>query len=223
MRMPRKALVLTLAWVVSGPVTFGKITLPSAQSQEGFIAYLLINETPFPGERAYRSEADTKRAMESILNVLVSRLVHVPKPYRQIDVAAVRTDRIVDIITAGGVRGQIDGFYRASDGRLMMIDRVTERVDHLLGIANSGRPGRFARLITHAVSVSTAYTRRAAMPCDPYVGLTVIHNIPVTGRAYSWMIDQSFYHPGGNFVRVPDSNRGTQGGNRFFSLRARPK
>lgn len=219
----RKTLVLAFVWALCGPALSGKVGLPSPQSTEGFIAYLLINETPFPGEQAYRSETDTKRAMESILNVLVSRLVFVPVPYRQVEVAAVQTDNILDIITAGGVRGQVDGFYRASNGHLMMVARVAERTDHLLGIANSGQPGRFARLMNHAVTVSAEYTRRTTIPYDPYARLTVIHNVPVTGRAYSWMTDQSFYHPGGNFVRVPDSSQGARGGNRFFSLRSNPR
>jgi len=219
----RKALLLNLAAIAFGPVLFAGVTLPSRQSTEGFIAYLLINESPFPGEKAYRSESDTMRAMESILNVLVSRLVFVPVPYRQTDVASVQTDNILEIITAGGVRGQVDGFYRASNGRLMMVDRVGERANHLLNIANTGQPGRFARLLNHAVTVSSEYTRKTTTPYDPYARLTAIQSIPVTGRAYSWMTDQSFYHPGGNFIRIPDSSQGAHGGNRFFSLRSRPK
>ena len=223
MASPWKALVLALAWSVSGPALSGKVSLPSPQSTEGFIAYLLINETPFPGERTYRSETDTMRAMESILNVLVSRLNFVPMPYRQVDVAAVRTNDILDIITAGGVRGQVDGFYRDSSGRLTMAGRVTERTDNLLRIANSGQPGRFARLINHAVSVSTDYTRKSTIPYDPYARLNMIQNVPITGRSFSWMTDQSYFHPGGNFVRIPDSDQGSHGGNRFFSLRSKPR
>jgi hypothetical protein len=219
----RKAILLNLAAITFGPVLFAGVTLPSSDSPEGFIAHLLINESPFPGERTYRSEDDTMRSMESILNVLVSRLLFVPVPYRQTDVAAVRTDNILDIITAGGVRGQVDGFYRDSNGRLTMVSRVTERTDNLLRIANTGQPGRFARLINHAVAISTDYTRKATIPYDPYARLAVIERISITGRAYSWMTDQSYYHPGGNFVRIPDSHKGALGGNRFFSLRSKPR
>ena len=220
---PWKALVLAIAWTVSGPALFGKVSLPSPHSTEGFIAFLLINESPFPGERTYRSEDDTMQAMESILNVLVSRLVFVPDPYRQTDVAAVKTDNILDIITAGGVRGQVDGFYRDSNGRLTMVSRVTERTDNLLRIANTGPPGRFSRLINHAVAISTDYARKATIPYDPYARLAVVERISITGRAYSWMTDQSYYNPGGNFVRIPDSDKGAFGGNRFFSLRSKPR
>lgn len=199
------------------------ISLPSPRTEIGFIAHLLINEAPFPGERAYVSEADTMQAMDSILNVLVARLAYVPAPYRQRDVAAVTTDNILDIITEGGVRGQVDGFYRDSSGRLMVVSRVTERTDNLVRIANTGQPGRFARLLNHAVSVSSAYSGRSTIPYDPYARLTVVEGTRVTGRAFSWMTDQSYYHPGGNFVRIPDANQGSHGGNRFFSLRSKPK
>ncbi len=40
----------------------------------------------------------------------------------------------------------------------------------------------------------------------------------VTGRAYAWMADQECYHPGGDFVRIPDRLRGRLGGNRFYTL-----
>jgi hypothetical protein len=43
--------------------------------------------------------------------------------------------------------------------------------------------------------------------------------MPVTGRAYSWMTDRGCYNPGGNFVRIPDAEQGSLGGNRFFTLR----
>lgn len=198
------------------------VSLPSPQTDAGFVAYLLINETPFPGEQSYRSEADTLTAMDSILNVLIARLSHVPPHYRQSQVAAVTTNDIIDIITAGGVRGQVDGFYRDSSGRLQMNSRVTQRINHLLNIANDGKPGRFARMLNHAVEVANGYTRSAAAPKDLFVGLAWVEGIAVTGRAYSWMTDQSYFHPGGNFVRIPGTQSGSHGGNRFFTLRKNP-
>ncbi len=198
-------------------------TLPSPQTSSGYVAYLLINETPFPGEQTYRSEADTMKAMDSILNVLIARLSHVPPHYRQSQIAAVTTDNIVDIITAGGVRGQVDGFYRNSTGGLKMNSRVTQRIDHLLSIANQGAPGRFARLLNHAVNVANTYARKKVGPSDPFLNLTRVNGKSVTGRAYSWMTDQSYYHPGGNFVRIPDGQSGSLGGNRFYTLRKNPQ
>jgi len=193
--------------------------LPSPQTSTGFVAHLLVNETPFPGEKNYRSEEDTMRAMDSVLNVLVARLVHVPPPYRQSDVATVTTTRIVDVIAAGGVRGQVDGFYRDQSGTLRTVSRVTDRVSHLENIANQGAPGRFARLLNYATSLSARYNNQSVVPKDLFVPLSPIDGIPVTGRAYSWMTDQPVFHPGGNYMRIPNAQHGSLGGNRFFTLR----
>src|SRR6187551_3247857 len=88
------------------------VTLPPVGSVDGYVCRLLINEVPFPGERGYASEADTMLAMEGLLRVLDARLKHVPPGYTQQQIAAVRTSDIIDIITAGGEKGQFDGFYR---------------------------------------------------------------------------------------------------------------
>jgi len=50
-----------------------------------------------------------------------------------------------------------------------------------------------------------------------------VNRVAVTGRAYSWMTDRDIYNPGGNFVTIPDSQNGSVGGNRFFTLRKDPK
>ena len=78
------------------------VALPPADTVPGYVALLLVNETPFPGEKGWVSEADTKAAMLAILWVLESRLHHVPEGYRQEQLASVRCDDIIDVITAGG-------------------------------------------------------------------------------------------------------------------------
>lgn len=222
MILPRKALLFAL--VIAG--THGAecaVELPPAQTRHGYLARLLINEVPFPGERLYRSEADTAASMESILNVLNSRLHSIPGGYTQEQIASVTTTDVIDIITAGGVRGQVDGFYRNSSGQFVTVARVEERINRLVDISNSGQPGTFARIINHAVELSTIYVDSHIMPPDRYAALTVIGNTPVTGRAFSWMTAAGSYHPGGNFVAIPPGSSGVLGGNRFFSLRAKPK
>ena len=67
---------------------------------------LLINEGPFPGERGWESEADSKDAMRQVLLVLDARLNHIPPRYTQTQIAAVKTDDIIVLMTAGGVHGQ---------------------------------------------------------------------------------------------------------------------
>lgn len=195
--------------------------LEAADTKAGYLARLLVNETPFPGERGYVSEEDTESAMRSVLFVLHARLRNVPAGYKQEEIAAVRTDDILDLITA---KNQCEGFFRDAAGKLAMAPRVGERIAYLLRIANGGKaPGRFARLINYAQSLATAYFATGPQGSDLFADLLLVGNVPVTGRAYSWMTGQDVYHPGGNFVRIPEAQHGLLGGNRFFTLRKDPK
>src|SRR5215471_17117773 len=80
--------------------TFVQLEPPDTPS--GYLARLLINEVPFPGERGYVSEEETKAAMLEILWVLDSRLRNIPPGYRQEQVAGVRSKDVIDIITGTG-------------------------------------------------------------------------------------------------------------------------
>lgn len=196
-------------------------SLAGADTKAGYLARLLINETPFPGERGYVSEEDTESAMREVLFVLHSRIKDIPAGYKQEEIAAVRTGDILDIVTA---RNQCEGFSRDAAGNRTMAPRVGERINYLMKIANSGKaPGRFARLINYAQSLATAYFATGPQGQDLFANLSVVGGVPVTGRAYSWMTGQDMYHPGGNFVRIPESQHGLLGGNRFFTLRKDPK
>jgi len=201
------------------PLTLpANVSLQPATSREGYLARLLLNEAPFPGERGWVSEDDTKSCMLQILYVLDARLNHIPSGYTQKQLAAVRTRDIIDIITVGGERGQCDGFYRDASGQFTAVPRVEKRITYLLGIANDGSPGRFARLMNYAQGLATAYTRGGVQEADRFAALSTIHATPVTGRAYSWMTDKDIYNPGGRFVRIPNHQAGSLGGNRFFTL-----
>lgn len=211
------------ALVLTGAAGAAGVVLPPATTPEGYVCRLLINEVPFPGEKGYRSEADTILAMNALLYVLDGRLRSVPAPYNQQQIAAVTTRNITDIITAGGTRGQFDGFYRDAAGRPAMVARVTERIANLQTIAGQGAPGKFARLLNHAVTISTLYQRGGFTEPNLHAALKQVGALPVTGRAYSWMTDEMRFRPGGNFVRIPDQDNGALGGNRFFTLRKQPK
>ena len=190
----------------------------------GYLARLLINEVPFPGERAYESKTDTQAAMLQILWVLHSRIYSIPKGYRQVQVAGVSSQNIIDIITGTGGRRQCEGFYRNNSGQFVTAPRVEERIQNLLNIANSGgRPGRFAALLNYAQGLARAYVKEGIEGADRFAGLKYVGAVAVTGRAYSWMTDVDAYHPGGNFVTIPSSDDGALGGNRFFTLRKAPK
>lgn len=196
-----------------------QIDLPAATTPQGFVARLLINEAPFPGERGYISEADTMAAMDAILLTLHARSVDLPKPYTRMQVADTSSSNILDVITAGGERGQVDGFYRDASGQLAMAPRVNERINYLMGIAGQGEPGRFSRLLTHAISISNQYFAGELQLKDRFGGLTVIGTTPVTGGSYAWMTNHPKYHPRGYFVKIPNNDSGALGGNRFFTLK----
>jgi hypothetical protein len=198
----------------------GATKLAPANTTSGYVARVLINETPFPGERFWVSEQDTRNSQTAIIWVLRHRLRNIPAGYTQKQVAAVTTDDVIDIITAGGVRGQVDGFYRDNRGRPAMSDRIDERVDHLLSIANKGQPGRFSRLLEHAQKLADDFA--GENPEDRFEDLKKVDNIAVTGSAYGWMTDLQVYNIGGNFVRISDQWHGGMGGNRFFTLRLLP-
>ncbi len=200
---------------------FAKVALLPANDSAGYVARLLINEVPFPGEPGYISEGNTTAAMCALLRVLDSRINQVPAGYRRSEVAAVDSDNVLDIITAGGIHGQMDGFYY-NRGQPAMASRVSARIDNLLRIANQGSPGRFASLIRYAQRIATDYVTRGVIDQpDIFIGISTISPHRVTGRAYGWMTDRDYYNPGGSFVKIPDHMKGCLGGNRFYTLTLR--
>jgi hypothetical protein len=214
-------LLSALAAQADQPTPFA--TLEPTVTTQGYLARLLINETSFPGEAHYVSEDDTRAAMLSILWVLHSRIHYIPAGYTQQQVAAIRSDNIIDIITGNGDKRICEGFFRDAQGRPKTARRVEARVDYLLKIANTGgKPGRFASLLNYAQGLASAYVNDGIHGADRFAGITRINPYDVTGRAYSWMTDQDCYHPGGWFVRIPNNMNGSLGGNRFFSLRKDP-
>ena len=196
------------------------VELDSLSSPVGYLSALLINEVPFPGERGYISQRESKDAMLAILWVLDSRLEYIPDNYAQWEIAGVKSHDIIDIITGNGGKRQCEGFFSDAKGNFSVEPRVEDRLNYLVKIANSGgRPGVFSSLLTHAQSLARAYFNEGMPGVDRYVGLRRIDRIAVTGRAFSWMTDKECFHPGGNFVRIPDQNDGALSGNRFFTLR----
>ncbi len=195
--------------------------LSDATKTEGYLARVLINEIPFPGEPSYQSELDSKSAMCSILYVLDSRINQIPNGYSREEIANTYSKKLIDIITAGGKRGQIDGFYKNKD-QLMMAPRVTKRINNLIRIANKGKPGRFSKLLKYAQKISSEYVNKQKLPrSDLYKKIEKIPPKKVTGRAYGWMTDRDYYKPGGSYVRIPNKLRGSLGGNRFYTLETR--
>jgi hypothetical protein len=219
-----RRLILTVALVLLSLQTASlAVEIKPASTPEGYLARLLLNEVPFPGERGWVSESDTKAAMVSILWVLHSRIAHIPPGYAQTELSAIRTKNIIDIITVGGVHGQCDGFYRDAKGRPQMVSRIPKRLNYLNGIASKGKPGRFARLLNHGQNLANAYFKGGIKEADRFAGITRVGNTKVTGRAYSWMTDKDYYHPGGDFIKIPNAKDGSLGGNRFSTVKERKK
>ena len=187
----------------------------------GYLGRLLINESPFPGERGYLSEEDSKATMLSILWVLHSRMHFIPEGYSQEQIASIRSQNILEVITA---KNQCEGFFLDATGKPASAPRVEQRLQYLDKIANSGdKPGRFANLLNFGQGLASAYLAGGIPGVDRFAGLILVNQIAVTGHAYSWMTDKDFYNPGGNFVTIPDAQQGSLGGNRFFTLRKDPK
>ncbi len=209
-------------WLAAAPLAPGQFAkLEPATVPSGYLARLLANESPFPGERGFVSEADTQATMLSILWVLHARMNHIPPGYKQEEIAAIRSQNILDVITA---KNQCEGFSKDAAGNPVAAPRVEARIQNLLKIANSGgKPGRFASLLTYVQGLATAYMTGGIQEADRFAGLAVVDKVPVTGRAYSWMTGMDYYNPGGNFVRIPDAQQGLLGGNRFFTLRKDPQ
>lgn len=196
-------------------------SLSGADTREGYLARLLINENPFPGERGFISVADSKAGMLAVLHVLEARLRFVPAGYHQSQVAGIRASDLLDLIVAPN---QCEGFHRDAHGRPACAPRVEKRLRYLLSIANTGgQPGRFADLLNYGQGLARAYLNGGVEAVDRFAALTRIRQVPVTGRAYSWMTDMDCYHPGGNFVKIPDDLGGAPGGNRYYTLRKEPK
>ena len=195
--------------------------MEAALAPSGYLARLLINEAPFPGERGFVSEEDTKATMLSILWVLHARMNHVPPGYKQEEIAAIRSQNVIEVITA---KNQCEGFSKDASGKPVSAPRVEARIQNLLRIANGGdKPGRFANLLNFGQGLASAYLAGGIPGADRFAGLTLVDRVAVTGRAYSWMTGRDYYHPGGNFVSIPDAAQGLLGGNRFFTLRKEPQ
>lgn len=198
------------------------VRLLPADTPEGYVARLLINEAAFPGERGYRSEQDSGAAMLAVLWVLHGRIHHVPEGYTQREVAMIETQSLIEVITADGSKDQVEGFFRDRQGRFRAVPRVHRRVAYLVSIGNQGAPGPVARLLNRAQDLASAYAHRGPEGPDIFENIRRISGTEVTGRSYSWMSAFARRTPGGNFVPIPVDLGGILGGNRFFTLRVAP-
>jgi len=187
---------------------------------EDYLAALLINEVPFPGEPAFKNAADSKAAMEAILWTIHSRRAALPTGYTRRQVAATPSTNLVDILTAAN---QMEGFFKTDDDRHTFAPRVKERVDYLNLLGQRDDTPTITELLGYARTAAHDYVLGNALPFpNPFASLTNLPPDEVTGSPYGWMTDDPVFHPGGNFIRIPDNAGGSLGGNRFFTLRKTP-
>lgn len=219
--VPRLALAVVALLLGCRLAPGANVELDPPPTPAGYVALLLINEVPFPGERAYLSEQDSKAAMLAVLWVLHCRASAIPPGYTQKQVAAVETRNVIDVMTAGGIRGQVDGFYKGPDGRPIAVARVHERVAYLVGHANRGQPGKMAALLLYARDLARQYFKAGPADKDLFADIHQVGSKSVTGHGYAWMTNARGCDPGGAFVPVPDSDQGALGGNRFYTLETR--
>lgn len=191
-------------------------------SPSRYLAALLINEVPFPGEPRFKNAEDTRAAMQAILWVIECRRAQVPQGYTRHQVAATASTNLIDLITAVN---QMQGFYKTAQERHTFDARVGERIAYLELLAKRRNTPTITELLAYARELAEAYAVALALPFEkPFHSLS---NLPpetpsVTGSPYGWMTDAPEFHPGGNFVRIPDECGGTLGGNRFYTLRSEP-
>lgn len=212
----RLSSALVVAGLCAMQVVAANVELQPADSEEGYVARLLINEVPFPGDPLYRNEEDSKRGMFAILVVLDNRIHYIPPGYTQAQIANTKTRDIIDVITAPG---QVQDFFKTRDGQFTASRRVFVRVNYLVKIANQGSPGRFAHLLNYAQELAQDYFRGEITGQSVFGSLEHVGGTPVTGRGYAWMTAGLPCEPGGSFVKVPRSLDGLLGANRFYTLR----
>jgi len=160
------------------------VQLDDPLTPEGYIALLLVNEAAFPGERGYCSEEDSKKAMFSVLWVLHCRALLIPVGYEQKEIALVETSSVIDVMTAGGEKGQVDGFYQDSEGRPVAVKRVHDRVAYLTALANSGKAGRMSRLLLYARDLARQYVETVS---DTFSGAAYTNNNGTTNWLGNWI------------------------------------
>ena len=217
----RLIIVISFAFLWSATAFSGNfVELDSPSTEQGYLAYLLINENPFPGEKGYQSVENSKEGMRQILWVINNRLFQIPDGYTQFQIANTQTKTTTGIITA---EGQCEGFSLGLDGKPAFANRVQERIKYLTTIANSGGgPGKFAELLNYARTLADNYTEYVKIyKPDMFRNIYTINRVNVTGGSYSWMTNQDYYNPGGDYISIPDKYDGSIAGNRFFTLKKR--
>jgi hypothetical protein len=119
---------ITAIWLgLAGLCSAGAfVKIPPASTARGYLARLLLNENPFPGERGFVSVEDSKAGMRQVLWVLHGRMHCVPAGYTQSQICSSRSKDILEVITA---KRQCEGFFMNENGKPAMAPRVEKRLN----------------------------------------------------------------------------------------------
>ena len=88
---------------------------------------------------------------------------------------------------------------------------MQQRIDRIIEIANTGRPGKYAAFVQMAIDVA------GAPVSDQFRDITSIDGKEVIGGSYGWRTAGSS-SPGGRFVAIPKNLGGVIAGNQYYTL-----
>lgn len=177
------------------------IQLPDISTNAGILCNLIIAECENPGYSDY-TEADGQLSFRLMQAVIANRLQNNPAQF-----GAPGATTYADIITANN---QFAGFSM-SDGQVTLSQSVSDRINAVMSIANSGAPGAYYTFVQDIIA-------RANSPVDdPLAGVTSISGTTVQGGVYGWRTVGSS-DPGGLFFPVPAAFGGIVLGNQFYTL-----
>jgi hypothetical protein len=176
--------------------------LPDISTNAGVLARLIIAECENPGYDDY-NEPDGILSFRLMQAVVDNRLNHNPGQF-----GAPNATTYVDIITAPN---QFAGFSLSDDGKVVLSQSVSDRIDAVMSKANTGGPGPYLTFVQDILTQVNGAVN------DPLSGVTSINGTAVQGGTYGWRTAGSG-DPGGLFFPVPEQLGGLLLGNQFYTL-----
>jgi hypothetical protein len=196
-------LILGLVFVLSSQLRADNVTLPDVNTDAGLLARLFIAECRNPGYKDY-DKAVAAKAMRAMHATVDNRLHNKPEKF-----GAPNAKSYADIV---GAAGQFAGFSQDDKGKIVIAANVQKRIDEVMKIANTGKPGKYAEFVQLAIDSAKAKVD------DPFKGITKVGGVPTIGGSYGWRTATAA-GPGGDFVAIGDDQGGALAGNRFYTLK----
>jgi hypothetical protein len=189
--------------VVGGTATTQNVALPDVNTDEGLLVRLFIAESRNPGHKQYNADT-AKKGMRAMKAVVDNRLRNNPGQF-----GAPGAKGYIDIVAAAG---QFHGFSKGTNGKILIASDVQKRIDEVVKIANTGKPGKYAAFVQAAIDVAKADVD------DPFKDVKKVGRTETTGGSDGWRTAGSA-QPGGSFIAIPEANGGVIAGNQFYTLK----